>query len=158
MENAASDGAGGQLVGNAGWPNGGTGRAQVGVAHDLPTVALENAARFPPPLGQPAPARRVTLSAHLRARVAHIPHSPDHDRILDLSEKTASTEPPLPVAALSRFSAKKAKTSIEWTEGNLEPGDGLHQGQPGLQALLRRAPWRSDSGRWEPRRTATASS
>src|ERR1019366_3575758 len=45
MENAASDGPGGQLGGNAGWPNGGTGRAHVGVAHDLPTVALENASR-----------------------------------------------------------------------------------------------------------------
>src|SRR5580704_3453922 len=100
MENAASDGAGGQLVGNAGWPNGGTGRAHVGVAHDLPTVALHSASRCAPPLGQPAPARHVTLSYRVRARVAHIPHSPDHDRILNCSEKTACTEPPLPVTAL----------------------------------------------------------
>ena len=87
MDNAASDGAGGQLVGNAGWPIGGTGRAHVGVAHDLPTVALENASRCPPPLGQPAPARRAPLSSRVRARVAHIAHSPHHDRILDFSEK-----------------------------------------------------------------------
>ena len=133
MENAASDGAGGQLVGNAGWPNGETGRAHVGVAHDLPTVALENAARFTPPLGQPAPARRVTLSARLRARVAHILHSPHHDRTLDFSERTASTEPPRPVAALPRFSATRAKTSIEWTEATWNPVTGCTKVSPGCK-------------------------
>jgi len=40
------------------------------------------------PLGQPAPARRVTISEHLRARVAHNV-SPDDRRILDFSEKGA---------------------------------------------------------------------
>jgi protein gp37 len=133
MENAASDGAGGQLVGNAGCPNGGTGKAHVGVAHDLPTVALDSASRCPPTLGQPAPARRVTLSAHLRARVAHIPHSPHHDRILNCSEKTACTEPPLPVAALPRFSAKRAKTSIEWTEATWNPVTGCTKVSPGCK-------------------------
>ena len=29
-------------------------------------------------------------------------------------------------------------SGIEWTEFHLEPGDGLHEDQPGLQALLRR--------------------
>jgi len=133
VDNAASDGAGGQLVGNAGWPKGGTGSALVGVAHDLPTVALENASRFPPPLGQPAPARRAPLSYRVRARVAHIHHSPHHDRILDLSEKTACPERPIPVAALSRFSAKRAKTSIEWTEATWNPVTGCSKASPGCK-------------------------
>ena len=47
MDIAAGAGAGGQLVGSAGRRMAGTGSASVGVAHDLPTVALENAARFP---------------------------------------------------------------------------------------------------------------
>src|SRR5580693_7810012 len=82
-------------------PDGRTGRAHVGVAHDLPTVALENAARFPPPLGQSAPARRATLSYRLRARVAHIPHSPRHDRILDFSVEGPRQRPLDPKALAS---------------------------------------------------------
>jgi hypothetical protein len=84
---AAADGAGGQLVDSARWRRGETGSAPEGAAHDLPTVALDSASRCPQPLGQPAPARRVAISTHVRARVAHTAHSPHDDRIEDFSEK-----------------------------------------------------------------------
>ena len=87
MDSAAADGAGGQLVDSAGWHEGKTSRAREGAAHDLPTVALDSASRCPQPLGQPAPARRVAISTHVRARVAHTAHSPHDDRIEDFSEK-----------------------------------------------------------------------
>jgi protein gp37 len=43
---------------------------------------------------------------------------------LDFSEKTASTEPPRAATAPPRFSAKRAKTSIEWTEATWNPVTG----------------------------------
>ena len=57
-DSGAADGARGQIVDSAGCRAGKTVRVIVGAAHDLPTVALENASRFPQPLGQPALARR----------------------------------------------------------------------------------------------------
>src|SRR5580692_9190189 len=84
MDSGAPAGAGGQLVGSAGWREGETGGAHAGAAHDLSTGALDSAARCPQVLGQPAPAR-ATNSYRVRAQVAHTAHSPRDYRIEDFA-------------------------------------------------------------------------
>jgi protein gp37 len=133
VDNDAADGARGQLVDSAGWRGDVTGCVVVGAAHDLPTVALDSAARCPPPLGQPAPGTETQTGGATEARVAHIAHSPDRYRFGFVSEKTADGEQKLSRTATPRASAKRKKTSIEWTEATWNPVTGCSKVSPGCK-------------------------
>jgi protein gp37 len=132
VDSDAADGARGQPVGSAGCQAGKTGRAIAGAVHDLPTGALDSASRCPQPLGQPAPEAETGAGGVPGARVAHTAHSPHRYRFGSSSDKTAHG-PALSRTEAPRASAKRAKTSIEWTEATWNPVTGCTKVSPGCK-------------------------
>ena len=72
----------------------------------------------------------------LRARVAHIAHSPDRHRFEVCSHDNARTAGPAgfpPARALARGSAKEGEDAIEWTDATWNPVRGCTKISPGCK-------------------------